>query len=109
MISNFIKKIHFIGIGGIGMSGLAEILINQGFKVSGSDLALSEVTDHLQDLGAEIHQGHNSENLHDVDLVVYSSAVNLENPEVKEARNRKIPTIKRAERTVKQLQLQWLV
>lgn len=97
MISNFIKKIHFIGIGGIGMSGLAEILINQGFKVSGSDLALSEVTDHLQDLGAEIHKGHNSENLHDVDLVVYSSAVNLENPEVKEARNRKIPTIKRAE------------
>lgn len=107
MISNFIKKIHFIGIGGIGMSGLAEILINQGFKVSGSDLALSEVTDHLQDLGAEIHKGHNSKNLLDVDLVVYSSAVNLENPEVKEARNRKIPTIKRAEMLAETMRMKY--
>lgn len=107
MISNFIKKIHFIGIGGIGMSGLAEILINQGFKVSGSDLALSEVTDHLQDLGAEIYKGHNSKNLLDVDLVVYSSAVNLENPEVKEARNRKIPTIKRAEMLAETMRMKY--
>lgn len=107
MISNFIKKIHFIGIGGIGMSGLAEILINQGFKVSGSDLALSEVTDHLQDLGAEIHKGHNSKNLLDVDLVVYSSAVNLENPEVKEARNKKIPTIKRAEMLAETMRMKY--
>ncbi len=107
MISNFIKKIHFIGIGGIGMSGLAEIMINQGFKVSGSDLALSEVTDHLQDLGAEIHEGHNGENLDNVDLVVYSSAVNLENPEVKEARNRKIPTIKRAEMLAETMRMKY--
>lgn len=107
MISNFIKKIHFIGIGGIGMSGLAEILINQGFKVSGSDLALSEVTDHLQELGAEIHEGHKGENLDNVDLVVYSSAVNLENPEVKEARNRKIPTIKRAEMLAETMRMKY--
>lgn len=97
MISNIIKKVHFIGIGGIGMSGLAEILISQGFKVSGSDLALSEVTEHLKELGAEIYKGHKPENLIDVDLVVYSSAVNLENPEVKKAIENKIPTIKRAE------------
>ncbi len=97
MIKNIIKKIHFIGIGGIGMSGLAEILINQGFKVSGSDLSLTEITDRLESLGIKIFQGHSKENIKDVDLVVYSSAVNLENPEVKEALDRKIPTIKRAE------------
>jgi len=97
MIKNIIKKIHFIGIGGIGMSGLAEILMSQGFKVSGSDLASSEITDHLKEIGAEIFQGHSSENISNVDLVVYSSAVQLDNPEVKEALERKIPTIKRAE------------
>ncbi len=97
MIKNIIKKIHFIGIGGIGMSGLAEILITQGFKVSGSDLSLTEITDRLKSLGVEIYQGHSAENIKDADLVVYSSAVNLENPEVKEALSRKIPTIKRAE------------
>ena len=79
------------------MSGLAEILISQGFKVSGSDLALSEITDHLKDLGAEIFEGHSPENILDADLVVYSSAVNLENSEVKAAMDNKIPTIKRAE------------
>lgn len=97
MIKNFIKKVHFVGIGGIGMSGLAEILINQGFKVSGSDLSLTEITERLQSLGIEIFQGHQKENIKDCDLVVYSSAVNKENPEVKEAIERKIPTIKRAE------------
>ena len=97
MISNIIKKVHFIGIGGIGMSGLAEILINQGFQVSGSDLSTSEITEHLQSIGAQIYKGHNKENVKDVDLIVYSSAVNLENPEVKEAFEQKIPTIKRAE------------
>ncbi len=97
MIKNIIRKIHFVGIGGIGMSGLAEILINQGFKVSGSDLATSEVTDHLKDLGAEIFKGHSAENIIGADLVVYSSAVNRKNSEVNEALERKIPTIKRAE------------
>lgn len=97
MIQNVIRKVHFIGIGGIGMSGLAEILISQGFSVSGSDLATSEITDHLKGLGAEIYEGHSAENVEDADLVVYSSAVNLNNPEVKEAIEKKIPTIKRAE------------
>jgi len=97
MIKDIIKKIHFVGIGGIGMSGLAEILINQGFKVSGSDLALTDITEYLKNLGAEIYKGHSAENISEVDLVVYSSAVNKENPEVKEALSRKIPTIKRAE------------
>jgi len=97
MIKTTINRIHFIGIGGIGMSGLAEILISQGFKVSGSDLALTEITDRLQSLGAEIFEGHSAENIKEIDLVVYSSAVNLENPEVKEALDRKIPAIKRAE------------
>jgi UDP-N-acetylmuramate--alanine ligase len=97
MLKNIIKKIHFVGIGGIGMSGLAEILVNQGFKVSGSDLSLTEITERLTSIGVEIFQGHSKENIKDIDLVVYSSAVNKENPEVKEAIERKIPTIKRAE------------
>ena len=79
------------------MSGLAEILLSQGFKVSGSDLALSEITDHLKAQGAEIFEGHSPENISNADLVVYSSAVNLDNPEVKSALAKKIPTIKRAE------------
>ena len=75
---NNIKKVHFVGIGGIGMSGIAEILLSQGFKISGSDRALSDITSRLSDLGIEIHEGHSAENLHDVDVIVYSSAVNLE-------------------------------
>lgn len=92
-----IKHVYFVGIGGIGMSGIAEILLNQGFRVSGSDLALTEVTRHLADLGATIYEGHNPANLMDVDVLVYSSAVALENPEVIAAVERKIPVIRRAE------------
>ena len=67
-----IKKLHFVGIGGIGMSGIAEILLDQGFSVSGSDKALSEVTERLQSLGATIYEGHKAENIAaDVDTVVY--------------------------------------
>ena len=97
MIKNVINKIHFIGIGGIGMSGLAEILNHQGFKVSGSDLSLSDITKRLESLGIKIYEGHSAENVKDADLVVYSSAVKLDNPEVQEAIERKIPFIKRAE------------
>jgi len=97
MMMNTIKNIHFVGIGGIGMSGIAEILLNQGFKVTGSDLAKSEVTKHLENLGVVIYEGHSPENLKEADVLVYSSAVNLENPEVKEAISRKIPVIKRSE------------
>ncbi|MBI9070474.1 MAG: UDP-N-acetylmuramate--L-alanine ligase [Melioribacteraceae bacterium] len=97
MIHNVIKKIHFVGIGGIGMSGIAEILLNQGFQISGSDMAKTDITDRLESLGVTINEGHKSENLNDVDVLVYSSAVSTENPEVKEALERKIPVIKRSE------------
>ena len=80
-----IRKVHFVGIGGIGMSGLAEILLSQGFEVSGSDRALTEITDHLSKLGIKIYEGHSPENLKDVDVLVYSSAVTTDNPEVKSA------------------------
>jgi UDP-N-acetylmuramate--alanine ligase len=92
-----IKKVHFVGIGGIGMSGIAEILLSQGFEVSGSDRALSEITNRLSSLGMTIYEGHSPENLKDADVLVYSSAVNLDNPEVKAAHERKIPIIKRSE------------
>lgn len=92
-----IKKVHFVGIGGIGMSGIAEILLNQGFEISGSDKALTDITAHLSSLGIKIYEGHSPENLKDVDVLVYSSAVALNNPEVKAAIERKIPIIKRSE------------
>ncbi|MDR3609867.1 MAG: UDP-N-acetylmuramate--L-alanine ligase [Ignavibacteriaceae bacterium] len=92
-----IKKVHFVGIGGIGMSGIAEILLSQGFEISGSDRALSEITKRLSDIGIEIFEGHSPENLHNVDVLVYSSAVNIDNPEVKAAIEKKIPIIKRSE------------
>jgi UDP-N-acetylmuramate--alanine ligase len=92
-----IKKIHFVGIGGIGMSGIAEILLNQGFEVSGSDLHLTEVTNRLEQLGAKIYEGHSPDNIEDADVLVYSSAVLPDNPEVRAAADRNIPIIKRAE------------
>jgi UDP-N-acetylmuramate--alanine ligase len=93
-----IKKIHFVGIGGIGMSGIAEILINQGFKLSGSDLSSSDNTQYLESLGAKIFIGHNYENIQDCEVVVYSSAVKVnENPETVEALKRGIPVLRRAE------------
>jgi UDP-N-acetylmuramate--alanine ligase len=93
-----IKKIHFIGVGGIGMSGIAEILINKGFIVSGSDMYASDNTEHLLKLGAKIFIGHNAVNINNVELVVYSSAVNLDtNPEIVEAKKQNIPIIRRAE------------
>lgn len=97
MMMETIKNIHFVGIGGIGMSGIAEILLSQGFHISGSDLAKTEVTDRLEGLGIKIYEGHSTENLKEADVVVYSSAVVLDNPEVKEAFSRKIPVIKRSE------------
>jgi len=92
-----IRHIYFVGIGGIGMSGIAEILLNQGFEVSGSDLARTDVTRHLQDVGATVYEGHDPAQLKDVDVLVYSSAVAMDNPEVEAAVARKIPVIRRAE------------
>ena len=91
-----VKNIHFIGIGGSGMSGIAEVLVNLGFSVTGSDLAKSNVTERLQNAGAKVYQGHQKENLNDADVVVVSSAVNEANPEVIEARTRNIPVVPRA-------------
>ncbi len=91
------QRIHFIGIGGIGMSGIAEILLTMGYPVSGSDLRRSAVTERLVGLGARIFEGHAAANAAASDVVVTSSAVSLNNPEVVEARARKIPVIQRAE------------
>jgi len=92
-----IKRIHFIGIGGSGMSGIAEVLINLGYSVSGSDLRESLATQRLQSLGAKIYIGHKVENVHGCDVVVYSTAVSDRNPEIYEAGNLRIPVVRRAE------------
>lgn len=92
-----LKRIHLVGIGGTGMSGIAEVLINLGYKVSGSDLQSNEATERLRLLGAEITIGHRKENVHGADVVVISSAIKPDNVEVKEARQLKIPVIPRAE------------
>src|SRR6267154_6576629 len=92
-----IQHVHFVGIGGIGMSGIAEVLINLGFRVSGTDLKRSNVTDRLQKLGVEFTEGHAAENVGDAHVVVRSSAVRDDNPEVIEAQRRSIPVIPRAE------------
>ena len=102
-----IKKVHFVGIGGIGMSGIAEILLSRGFEISGSDKSLSEITKRLSNLGMKIYEGHSSENLKDADVLVYSSAVMIENPEVQEALKRKIPIIKRSEMLAECMRMQY--
>lgn len=91
-----VKNIHFVGIGGAGMSGIAEVLLNQGYQVTGSDLNESTVTKRLQGFGATIYQGHTGENVKAADAVVVSSAVSEENPEVIAARTQKIPVVPRA-------------
>jgi UDP-N-acetylmuramate--alanine ligase len=92
-----IQHVHFVGIGGIGMSGIAEVLINLGFHVSGSDLKRSGVTDRLQQMGVEISEGHSAENVGQPHVVVRSTAVRDDNPEIIEAHRRSIPVIPRAE------------
>jgi UDP-N-acetylmuramate--alanine ligase len=91
------RRVHFVGIGGIGMSGIAELLVNLGYSVTGSDLRLSEITDRLASLGVGISVGHDARNLGDADVVVVSSAVHQDNPEVTAARSRHVPVIPRAE------------
>lgn len=103
-----IKKLHFVGIGGIGMSGIAEILLDQGFTVTGSDRAASENTERLESLGSKVYIGHNAANIEpDVDALVYSSAVQQENPEIIEAQRRKIPIIRRAEMLAEVMRLKY--
>jgi UDP-N-acetylmuramate--alanine ligase len=103
-----IKKVHFVGIGGIGMSGIAEILLDQGFAVTGSDRAPSENTERMRSLGAAVFIGHAAQNVQsDVDVLVYSSAVPPENPEIREAQKRKIPVIRRAEMLAEVMRLRY--
>ena len=104
-----IRKLHFVGIGGIGMSGIAEILIDQGFTITGSDRATSDNTERLEHMGAHVYIGHDAKNLEpDVDAVVYSSAVRTdENPETLEAAKRKIPVIRRAEMLAEVMRLKY--
>ena len=92
-----VKKLHFVGIGGIGMSGIAELLLNQGFKITGSDINESKVIQNLKEKGADIYKGHDTTHLTDADVLVYSSAVNKDNPEIIAALGKNIPIIRRAE------------
>ena len=91
------RHIHFVGIGGIGMSGMAELLYNHGFKISGSDLNRSDRTDHLSKIGIDISIGHDKNNISGSDLIVYSSAISNDNKEIKLGKIRNIPIIKRSE------------
>ncbi len=92
-----IRNIHFIGIGGAGMSGIAEVLLNQGYCISGSDIKASDNTERLKSLGAKIFVGHTAENIAGIDVVVNSSAVQQDNPELEAARKLRIPVVRRAE------------
>jgi len=91
------KHIHCIGIGGIGLSAVAQILLSRGYEVSGSDMKDSPVADHLRSLGANVYIGHSADNLGDTDLLIYSAAVSMENPEIAEARKKNIPIVSRAQ------------
>lgn len=102
-------RVHFVGIGGIGMSGIAEVLVNLGYQVSGSDLKASDVTKRLESIGARVATGHREENLADVDVVVISSAVKKDNPEVVAAKRKKIPVIPRAEMLAELMRLKYAV
>ena len=102
-----IQRVHFVGIGGIGMSGIAEVLLNLGFKISGSDLKDSSVTRRLAGLGATIFEGHRAENVYGAEVVVTSSAIASENPEVAEAHKNHIPVIQRAEMLAELMRLKY--
>ena len=102
-----VQRIHFVGIGGIGMSGIAEVLLNLGYKVSGSDLKKSTVTERLAGLGAAIFEGHRAENTSGAEVVVTSSAISVENPEVAEAHKLHIPVIQRAEMLAELMRLKY--
>ena len=104
-----IGLIHFVGIGGIGMSGIAEILHNLGYSVQGSDIAESANVKRLTALGIDIRIGHKAENVENAAVVVVSSAIKLENPEIAEARARRIPVVRRAEMLAELMRLKWSI
>ncbi|HLZ11232.1 MAG TPA: UDP-N-acetylmuramate--L-alanine ligase [Candidatus Acidoferrum sp.] len=101
------QRIHLVGIGGIGMSGIAEVLLTLGYSVSGSDTKPSPITERLQNLGAVIHEGHKAANVEGAHVVVVSSAIKFENPEIIEAHKRKIPVIPRAEMLAELMRLKY--
>ncbi len=92
-----VRRIHFVGIGGAGMSGIAEVLVNLGFRISGSDLSESPTIAHLRRIGIEVHLGHAAEHIDDADVVVVSSAIRDDNPELQAARRARVPVVPRAE------------
>ncbi len=102
-----IQRIHFVGIGGIGMSGIAEVLLNLGYKISGSDLKNSPITQRLAALGASTFEGHSAANISGADVVVTSSAISIDNPEVAEARRLHVPVIRRAEMLAELMRLKY--
>jgi UDP-N-acetylmuramate--alanine ligase len=104
-----IRRIHFVGIGGIGMSGIAEVLLNLGYEVSGSDLGSTEITQRLDELGAAIHRGHDAIHIGHADVVVTSTAVRPDNPEVVAAHARGIPVIPRAEMLAELLKMKFSI
>jgi UDP-N-acetylmuramate--alanine ligase len=104
-----IQRIHFVGIGGIGMSGIAELLLNLGYEVSGSDLKPGPITQRLAALGGKIHAGHAPDNVFDANVVVVSSAVRPDNVEVQEAKKRQIPVIPRVEMLAELMRLKYSV
>ncbi|MGA8768099.1 MAG: Mur ligase domain-containing protein, partial [Candidatus Acidiferrales bacterium] len=105
-LRNF-QRIHLVGIGGSGMSGIAEVLLSSGYAVSGSDLKATPVTGRLRNLGATIHEGHQAENVHGAHVVVVSSAVPPDNVEIAEAHRLKIPVIPRAEMLAELMRLKY--
>ena len=107
----YLKKyhIHFVGIGGIGMSGIAELLLNLGYKVSGSDIQSSDITENLKTLGGIIYEGHSDKHISGADVVVISSAVGASNPEVRAAEQASIPVIPRAEMLAELMRLKYSV
>src|ERR1035441_5221866 len=102
-----LQHLHFVGIGGIGMSGIAEVLLNLGYQISGSDVKLSPTTDRLAKLGARIFEGHAAANVSGAKAIVVSSAVDDQNPEVQEARRLSIPVIPRGEMLAELMRLKY--
>src|SRR5579859_593655 len=102
-----VQRVHFVGVGGIGMSGIAEVLLTLGYKVSGSDLKLSPVTERLAKLGATVFEGHAATNIAGAEVVVTSSAISPQNPEVAEAHRLHVPVIQRAEMLAELMRLKY--
>lgn len=109
MFLHKIERVHFVGIGGIGMSGIAEVLLNMGFKVTGSDVRKTEITERLEQLGAHVLYGHRGENIVDSDVVVISSAIRQDNPEVQKAKELFTPVIQRAEMLAELMRMKYSI